>query len=291
MRMMQTIKFQEDFKNQNKNEKEVINSMKRKMTILMLFIMLVITVLVAQTPAYAVVNCAAATSADADSDGYTDIEECAGLTLLDGTVVPNCGAGTGPVGCLNPDAKDLFVIIVPATPSSLLPSNPLAYLSALGITTHTITVAQAGTDRSITSSQKAVKVTESLDTSETILGIANYGTPNGLDLATIFTARIKNFVTSKCTAAGITTCKEYYTGLTVMDDIINHYMKNTIAHEIGHITSLTSTYNSRFGGYHYKTGSGVVMEQSCEYTSKVSTVTFYIPSVYASSDPAAAKLY
>lgn len=288
---MKRKKFKESSTIQKENTERRCKRMKRNLLIIILLTtVFIMAFTMVPSEVKAVVNCAAATAADADSDGFTDIEECSGLTLTDGTAVPNCSNGTGSAGCLNPDKKDLFVILVPAAPS-LLPPNPLQYVPALGVIAHQITASQATVDRNVTSTQKAVRVTESLDTSEVTLGASNYGTPNGLDKATIFTQRIKNFVTSTCTAAGITSCKEYYTGLAVMNDIINHYMKNTISHEIGHVLQLTSVYNSRYGGYHYQTGSGVIMEQSCKYTSKGGTVTFYIPSAYASTDPASAALH
>ncbi len=53
---------------------------------------------------------------------------------------------------------------------------------------------------------------------------------------------------------------------------------------------LTSSYNSKYGGYHYVTGSNTVMEQSIVYTKKNGVVTFYIPNAYASGDATAATL-
>src|SRR5688572_26641159 len=129
---------------------------------------------------------------DADGDGLTDFQECSGIVTPGQTplTVPSCFV-PGPIvtiaaadrsTCLDPDSKDLFVIYKPATTGSLLGGVPRPFdnatitgtnisvaftgLSALGVTVHQITEAQAGTgtaDRSVTSTQKAIKVTESLD--------------------------------------------------------------------------------------------------------------------------------
>jgi hypothetical protein len=135
-----------------------------------------------------------------------------------------------------------------------------------------ITSAQAGPGREITSAQKAVRITENPDNSVGgILGVSNYGTPNGLDLATIYPLRIINHVTAVYADVG----KVPPAGLT---DI---YIAHTLAHEISHMLALAVDYNKRFGGNHFKTGSGVVMDQSVKYTIKGSKVTFYVGTSYA----------
>ena len=49
-----------------------------------------------------------------------------------------------------------------------------------------------------------------------------------------------------------------------------------------HVAALTALYDSRFGGNHYATGSGVVMDQSVVYNSKRKTFTIY--DDYATGD-------
>ena len=109
--------------------------------------------------------------------------------------------------CLDPNKQDLFVIIVRNPNNTLFPTNPLPYVSAalsqggLGIVVHPIYVSAPLTNRAVFSgsNQKAVQVTESMDTtSPDILGFSNTGTPNDLDNTTIFTARIKNFIQTTC---------------------------------------------------------------------------------------------
>jgi hypothetical protein len=230
------------------------------------------------TQAWAQVDCADSPSnvADYDGDGFTDAHECSGITLYSGTVVNT-----------SPDVADLFVILVPATPSNF-PPNPLQFVSdpiaagGLGIVTHEIPFAQADPDRFVSpeSSQKAVRITEDLHPEGIILGYANQGTPNDLDDAIIFTEHIKSHVETVC-AEGTVYCRDSATGASSPAAIIPIYIKHTIAHEIGHMTDLAVDYNRRFGGYHYKAGSAVVMEQAVKYTSKKGKVTFYISTEYA----------
>ena len=158
--------------------------------------------------AWAAVDCVALlaageTGVDTDNDGFTDFQECSGITLADGTVVPPCATGSNRATCLDPNTKDLFVIYAPAASGSLLPAglNPYgpvtAYgvnftgLAALGLTAHMISPAQAAADRTVTSgsTQKAIRTSESLDTNGTILGNCQWGTPGGLDGCVIYTQR------------------------------------------------------------------------------------------------------
>jgi hypothetical protein len=190
---------------------------------------------------------------------------------------------------LDPDSRDLFVILVPQLNGRLASvASPLQFVSnpvsqgGLGITVHLISQDQVlGTDRKVTPTQNAVRVTESLTTSDpNILGFSNTGTPNGLDLATIYTQNILNHLAT------------VYGGLAkVPAGLADTYIKHTIAHEVGHMLGpLAPAYDSRFGGYHYKSGTNVMMDQSVYYTSKAGKVTFYIGTAYTSLDQASSKL-
>lgn len=222
---------------------------------------------------------------DRDGDGFSDYDECNGITFagtVGGTFPGSNSTTTLRTNRLDPGSRDLFVIMVPATPS-YFPGNPLEFVSnaqaqgGLGVTVHVLSSEQADNNRFVTSSsrQKAVRVTESLDTSNpTILGYtSSCGTPNGLDLTTVYTARIKNFV------------KSVYPGAP--QSLIDTYIKHTIAHEVGHsVGPLAPVFNSNYGGYHYKTGTNVLMDQSVYYKGK----TFYIGTAYTSTDQAATNL-
>ena len=223
----------------------------------------------------------ASLTADSDGDGLTDAEECAGITLppgvalLDGTtLVPSCLVAPVPrANCLDPNTKDVFVIVVPAAAGTLLPSNlfgnvtfyNVAFngLNDLGITVHrvTSTAGRAVTARATGPQQNAVRLTESRDTSDTILGVCNWGTPNDLDGCVIYMQRIKNFIDSICDGAGDTT--------TDRTAVLNAYAVHTALHETGHtLGGMTGIYSKRYGGNHYASGTGLIMEQSETYSTK-----------------------
>ena len=247
------------------------------------------------TQARAQVNCATVTAGsptDSDRDGFTDYQECNGIDLDLGTAparhFPTCvGTTLSRDQCLDPNTKDLFVILAPATPS-LIPSDPppLKFVSnpqsggGLGIATHVLTPDQAGSDRRVTSAspQPAVRCTEDLNPTGNILGIANYGM--GLDACVVFTQRATNFVNSVYASVG----------KTPPAGLIDDYIRHIFAHEVGHTISLAATYDSRYGGYHYKSGTDVVMEQSVQYTVKKGNVTFFVSTAFAAPDPSAVKL-
>ena len=222
---------------------------------------------------------------DVDHDGFEDGLEASpgGIVLADGSTV-----------VLDPTVKDLFFILVRKDPT-FLPADPLAFVSGeqamggLGIAIHEIAPEQAYPDRTVTSAspQKAIRITESSDEVGEVLGISNYGTPNGPDLATIYPLRVINHVQSVC--AGASTCQDS-SGLEGVA-LEEKYIRQTIAHETGHLLALTDTYNKRFGGYHYKTGSEVIMEQSVYYTSKGGKVTFYISDAYTGPDQQVFRMY
>ena len=226
---------------------------------------------------------------DSDLDGFTDQEEINGITLFDQTPFPGFDPGMPRDECLDPATPDLFVILVRATdlgesytniPEETDPGyfDPLEFVhkpqadGGLGIVTHEIPYDPANPDRYVSqdSLQKAVRITESLHPEGNILGYANQGTPNDLDDAIIYTEHIKSHVNSV-----------YGNPAAVPAGLIYTYIKHTIAHEIGHMTSLAVDYNRRFGGYHYKSGSEVIMEQAVKYTDKKGIITFYISTEYA----------
>ena len=226
-------------------------------------------------------------SIDSDKDGFTDYQECYGITMYDDSLFPG-RATSGNYSRdqrLDPDTPDLFVILRPASPSNL-PANPLELVSrsqaegGLGVTVHVITDPSAPADRMVSpdSPQKAVRITEDLDPVGIILGEANQGTPNGLDNAFIYTNHIIDFIDTTCAEGS--SCIDAGTGYSGQA-LIDLYIKHVIAHEVGHMTMLAAEYNSRFGGYHYKAGSDVIMEQAEVFTIKKGVGTFYISQHYA----------
>jgi hypothetical protein len=225
---------------------------------------------------------------DADNDGFTDLQERAGIQLIQGVTLPDGTSFLGLCGpnalatdpCVDPAGPDVFVILARATAGSLIPTNPLGFmvnlLSSFGV--HEIGNSPNNPDRFITSvsQQKAIRITEDLNTNDTIWGRSLFqGTPNTAGEATVFAQRIKNALDQKYLSATGTPAPQ-----AVVDDCIRH----TIAHEAGHNELIASQYNSRFGGNHYSTSDKVVMSQSATITVKGSRVTVICPNTYASPD-------
>jgi hypothetical protein len=224
---------------------------------------------------------ASTTGLDTDNDGFIDVQEQCGITLGDGSSLIS-----------DPTTKDVFVIVALASNSLILqifqsssfnPFNTATYsgsgvnvsfrgLAPLGLNVHVLTADTLGNrliDSTGVSIQKAVRVAESTDTNGTILGNCQWGTPNGLDGCVVYSQRIKNFIDSTC--AGNTAAER--------DLMFKAYVTQSFLHEVGHsLGGLAADYNSRFGGYHYKSGSSLVMEQSIAYSAKGGKCTWYLSS-------------
>ncbi len=238
---------------------------------------------------------------DADLDGFAETDP---ITLYGGAVYPLCGQGIDRATCLDPATKDLFVILVPASPTKIPSANPLEFISnpmaagGLGIAVHQIASGQANTSRVVTSSstQKAMKITESLDITTKnldILGTSNYGTPNGLDAATVYTQRIFKFIESVCGTGFLNNSNCLDSTGVRGQALLDKYVKHTIAHEAGHMMKLTKVSNSNYGGYHYApstTDPLLTMAQSVTYLRVGETVTFYLGVNFPSGDQTDAKL-
>ncbi|MBI3030566.1 MAG: hypothetical protein HYY64_13745 [Candidatus Rokubacteria bacterium] len=252
------------------------------------------------TPVWAVVDCtpfllAEATDpgTDADNDGFTDFQECNGITLGT-TTIPLCSGLMARRACVDPDSKDVFVALVrTVTPPSLLSApfdpvfnststfDPFAGLTPLGVTPHVVPPELLGSGRQVTATQKAIKFTESQNTNVDYVGICNYGTPLDLDGCVIYTLKAKNFIDSVCNSAGDTRL-ECFVYVAYWTWIIQHEGGHTLGGLVDQ-----SLYNARFGGYHYKCGSNVTMEQCVTYTTKNNIVTWKIPpAAWTDSDTA-----
>jgi len=211
---------------------------------------------------------------DSDGDGFSDAEEFCGITLLDGALVS-----------MNPNTKDLFIIVLPATPSRL-PADPAEFISkpqaqgGLGIITHLIGPSQVpGPDRLVGLTQKAVSVTESSDTNGQVAGECPWGTANDpLALCVVYTKKIEDFVTSVYASVG----------QAAPADVIVKYKKHTFAHEASHSMRVTKqTYDRCTGGtHHYKSGTNTIMDCQVIYTVKGGVITWTIGNAYTGTDAA-----
>lgn len=234
---------------------------------------------------------------DADNDGFDDALECAGIPVVSGTRFTTDGA-----------TKDVFVIVALASNSLIQqvfgttpfnPFNQASYagsgvnvafngLTSLGVNVHMLSDADiaATVDRVVDASgvslQKAIRIGESTDTNGTILGNCQWGTPDGLDGCVVYSQRIKNFIDGTC--PGNTDAERAL--------MFKAYVTESFLHEVGHsMGGLAPTYNSRTGGYHYKSGSGFLMEQSVTYSNKTGKCTWYISSSWnLSYDPPSVRL-
>jgi len=241
----------------------------------MLVFVLATALAVLPSPAHAAVTCPGG-AADFDGDGLTDAEECLGVQLLDGTVVP-----------LDPNKKDVFLIVVPTSPSRL-PANPAEFISnsppaGLDVTPHIVTSAQINPDtRLVTPTQKAIKMTESSELNTDSAGQCNYGTPDDPALCIVFSQRIATSVRNTYTQF------QPNADPAVIAQVIDRYQKHTFAHEASHSMRVTKqTYDRCTGGtHHYKSGTNTIMDCQVIYTVKGGVITWTIGTTYTGTDPA-----
>jgi hypothetical protein len=255
------------------------------------------------------VTCPTNSTSDADNDGFTDAQECAGILLNQGTApfvtIQSCFTANGARTaldrslCLDPNSPDLFVILVPAA-SSLIPANFFEFVAkpkpspglGLGITIHQINNDQASTtsttDRllSSVSTQKAVRVTEKTENlaSGTVLGQATNGTPITTGKVAVWPVRILQHVNEVRVAAGLA-------ALPATDLVVVTYIKQVIAHEMGHVmgplANVSTQTATAYGGKHYAPEDHVVMSQ---YVTNDGVGNFQIGDDFKSGDQTSVKL-
>jgi hypothetical protein len=248
---------------------------------------------------------------DCDSDGFSNSDECAGLTLPNDAmaIYASCVSGIDDSACpdpavrssdetLSPAHPDLFVALVRALSNSNIPEpgapdyfDPFAFVKApvpdgLGIAVHEVEINQIGIGscpRCVTADQNAVKLTESLNTtSGTDLGSSAFGSPNDRDDAIIYTERIIDHIDTVC--AGATTCQDV-SGAT--DQALdNLYIQRTINHELGHSIYTVDPKNRRLKERHHLPGGGLSMERSVSYKKQQggNKVTFHIGTTFDQAD-------
>jgi hypothetical protein len=237
---------------------------------------------------------------DCDRDGLTDLEECSGLVVA-GTTYPRCGTGE----CLDPRKSDLFVKFEKAAPSSAYTELNITDAAAFGLITqpvgglamrvHVLPGATVlppigtNTQNAITARMSALSVREVRGPSTSCpitsaLGLINGVTSVGAaGVAQVFTQRIIDHVNCVYQAAGVANPNASAAATADKVKMIRH----TTAHETTHANRLAPESVERFGGNHYKTGTGCVMDQASTYSTRNGVVTFATPQVYCGPDQAA----
>ena len=233
---------------------------------------------------------------DCDRDGLTDLEECSGLTV-GGILYPRCGTGE----CLDPRRADVFVKFEKATNSAYTElgiSNASAFqfitqgTGGLAIRVHVlpagVVLSSVPQPNSITPRQNALVVREVRGTPTACPVSSPLGAINGVTsvggsaIAQIFTQRIIDHVNCVYASAGQSTSS----AAAIADKV--KMIRHTTAHEATHAHRLAPDSVERFGGHHYRTGSGCVMDQASTYSTKGGSVTFATPTAYCGPDQAAA---
>lgn len=241
---------------------------------------------------------------DTDNDGFP---ETISLTLWNNSIYYLCAPSQDRNTCLDPITKDLFVVLI-RPPEGNVPTVPFEFvyrdkaLGGLGVAVHELALNQIDSNTRRVSSffdQKAIRVTESLDTSNTnLLGVTNIGTPNTSGFITVFTQTIINRIMEVCgTRFGTDKCTDT-TNQVIGLDLVNKYIKHTFAHETGHNMTLRyldltkstdlKIYNSIQN--HYPEGTGTILDVFVKFTDKAGKVTFTLGDKFTSADQGAVRL-
>jgi len=242
---------------------------------------------------------------DCDQDGFTNREECAGLSTTAG-FFPSCrAAGAVRPACMDPVLPDLFVLLQKAAPSvydelGIAPGQEFAYIAqpvsagGLGAQVHvlnaaTVVLPQTPQPNAVTPRQAAVLVREVRTPAATTcpvtgeIGRVNMPTSsNNSAVAQIFSQRILDQV--DCVYNSVNPAIPAASRLDDKRKMLLH----TTAHETTHYGRLAPDVVERFGGQHYKTGTGCVLDESTAYTVKSGSVTIMTATKYCGPDQQAA---
>ena len=245
-------------------------------------------------------------SFDCDRDGFTDREECLGLdTDAESGVAfdfPSCRVvPTAAPECLDPTKSDMFVKFEKAANSAYTDTaaigTPISDAQAFGLITQTTgglaiqvhvlpatVVLPSSPLNAITPRMAALTVREVRGASTPCPITAALGAINGITsvggaaIAQVFSQRIIDHVncvygTANANSAAAQTDKR-------------NMLLHTTAHEATHANRLAPESVTSYGGHHYRTGSGCVMDQASTYTTK-RTNRFNTPLAYCGPDQAA----
>ena len=231
---------------------------------------------------------------DPDNDGLINYWECYGLKEADPAARLNWpGPLTKPGDSnydpnkelLDPTKANVFFIIKPLDPGSEFPGDPMLMLKDLTknktengleivpllipdlevksndpIEDRTITLASSTSHGFMSNWTKAIRISESDDTSDIYLwGKCKQGTPLHLDNCTIYTHAIRLGLSEKC--AGYNPCELISSDSSFSDfeEMVQETIAKIVAHEGGHTLALSLTCDRKTGICHNK-GSGAVME-------------------------------
>jgi hypothetical protein len=245
---------------------------------------------------------------DCDQDGYNDREECGGITAAGGAAFdyPSCRVSpTSAPNCLDPKVPDVFVRLEKDTAAvggsafdqlGIAPGSEFLYVTqpvsqgGLPLQLHQLSPAtpllSSPQPNGVTSVQAAIivrEVRENLAFPCPIVdalgrvnspGSANEG--NNFNVAIVYSTRILRYVDCVYLSVGNTSTSRTPAQIA--------QLRHTAAHELTHLMEAAPESNVRFGGQHYKSGSGCVLDQSTQATTKGSSVTFFIPTKYCGPD-------
>jgi hypothetical protein len=146
--------------------------------------------------------------------------------------------------------------------------------------------------KAVTPRQSAVLIREVLTPPSACPVTAALGTTAGGGVAPslnnareglVFTQRIVDHI--DCVYNSVAPSTPQSTRLPEKVKMIQH----TTSHEVTHNSRVAPENVERFGGHHYRTGSGCVMDQSTTYSTKSGKVAFATSLAYCGPDQAAAE--
>jgi hypothetical protein len=239
---------------------------------------------------------------DCDRDGLSDREECSGLQVAAGAGLdaPSCANPTADrAACVDAKVPDLFVVFRKASPSvydELGLSNSAAFgfvtqggTAGLPLRLHVLDAAQVvlpdvPQPSSVTRRQAALRVVEVRTPASAACPVTSpLGSLNGVTatnnagIAQIFTQRIVDHV--DCVYDSVNPAIPEADRLADKIEMVQH----TTSHELAHGIRGAPESVVRFGGHHYKAGTGCVLDQSTTYSTR-GGVNFATPTAFCGPD-------
>jgi hypothetical protein len=188
---------------------------------------------------------------DTDGDGILDKDDSTPNVLGDGDCLPKGSVcpDTGKNPNTDPNKADLFVILGRPTTGSILNQfdfDPLEFIKnkaqvVFNMTLHEIGFQDPPDYQKVTEEQKAVALSEDLNTSDGDLGTSQIGVPVDGRTGKVFTYRIRDDIVKACSRQNPALCTAVNADGALkasgMDNIFQFYAKNVVAHEIFHMVN------------------------------------------------------